>query len=118
MWALLSTTMGFLHVFDTNDGTLTRTMATGVDFHQVILSYYIADIPIAIIHAGLIISSVWWDRGDEIRGSWALIGLIFYLTRIVIIALYHMLASLKISVKDTLLAGISLMQIYIYASGN
>lgn len=111
--------MGFLHVFDTYDGTLTRTMATGVDFHhKVLLSYYIADIPLTVIQAGLIIFCVWWDRGDQIKGDWALIGLILYLPRIVTIGLHHMFASLKISVKDTILVSITLVQISLYASGN
>ncbi|OXA40292.1 ABC transporter G family member 23 [Folsomia candida] len=116
MWMFLSTTMGFLHVFDTNDGTLTRTMATGVDFHKVLLSYYFADIPLTIIQAGLFISFVWWDRGDEIQGSWALIGLLLCLIRMSTTAFYHMLASLKISVKDTIMVSITALQIYLYAS--
>ncbi|XP_035716477.1 ABC transporter G family member 23 [Folsomia candida] len=116
MWMLLSATMGFLHVTDTYDGTLTRTMATGVDFHKVLLSYYIADIPLTIIQAGLFILCVWWDRGDKIKGSWALIGLVLYLVRIPTIGFYLTLAALKISVKDTIMAGISILQIYLYAS--
>ncbi|OXA40401.1 ABC transporter G family member 23 [Folsomia candida] len=117
LWTIFSAPMGFLHVFDTYDGTLTRTMATGVDFHhKVLLSYYIADIPLTVIQAGLIIFCVWWDRGDQIKGDWALIGLILYLPRIVTIGLHHMFASLKISVKDTILVSITLVQISLYAS--
>ncbi|XP_021965551.1 ABC transporter G family member 23 [Folsomia candida] len=117
MWTILSVTMGFFHVTDTCDGTLARTMATGVDFHKVLLSYYIADIPLTIIQAGLFVSAVWWDRGDQIQGRLALIGLVFYLVRIVYIAFYLMLASMKISTKDTIMVAIAALQIFLYATG-
>ncbi|XP_021967281.2 ABC transporter G family member 23 isoform X2 [Folsomia candida] len=116
LWTFMSTTLGVVHILDRGDNTFARTIATGVEFGQIQLGYYLADIPLAIFQAGLILLMIWWDRGEQIKGSWALIGLIFYLARVAVIALYFILASFNVNVKDSTLLMISIVMVYVYAS--
>ncbi|OXA37600.1 ABC transporter G family member 20 [Folsomia candida] len=80
------------------------------------LGFYFADIPLAIFQGGLILTMIWWDRGEQIKGSWALIGLIFYLARVAVLSLYFVLGSLNVNVKDTTILTISVVMVYVYAS--
>lgn len=108
---------GFFHVMDRYENTFARTMATGVGFGQIQLSYYFADIPLTLLQGGLILLILWWDRSEEIKGSWALIRLIFYLVRVATLSVFFVLGSFNVNVKDTTLLTISVIMVYIYAAG-
>ncbi|OXA37567.1 uncharacterized protein LOC110862360 isoform X2 [Folsomia candida] len=116
LWTLFSTTFGFFHVIDRCDNTFARTMATGVDFGQIQLSYYFSDVPLALFQGGLILLIFWWDRGEQVQGSWILIGVIFYLARMAILSLYFVVGTFNMSVKDMTLLTISIVMVYVYAS--
>ncbi|XP_035701366.1 ABC transporter G family member 23 [Folsomia candida] len=116
LWTFISTTLGFIHILDRGENTFARTMATGVKYGQIQLGFYFADIPLAIFQGGLILTMIWWDRGEQIKGSWALIGLIFYLARVAVLSLYFVLGSLNVNVKDTTILTISVVMVYVYAS--
>ncbi|XP_021967250.1 uncharacterized protein LOC110862362 [Folsomia candida] len=116
LWTFFSTTFGFFHVIDRCDNTFARTMATGVDFGQLQLSYYFSDIPLSFFQGGLILLIFWWDRGEQVQGSWILIGVIFYLARMAILSLYFVVGTFNMNVKDMTLLTISIIMVYVYAS--
>ncbi|XP_035707282.1 ABC transporter G family member 23-like isoform X1 [Folsomia candida] len=83
VWCFYGTTLPLFYIQDKAQHTLARTLATGVDYYKVVLSYYIADMPCVIWQSGIMLSVMAWVKWDEVKGSWGLIFLIFYLVRLI-----------------------------------
>ncbi|OXA44305.1 ABC transporter G family member 23 [Folsomia candida] len=115
-WSFLSTYMGLFHIRDRREGTLSRTLATGVDFNQILLSYYLADIPAIIVHCGTIVLLIWWDRGDEVKGSWTEIWLILILLRTTVSSLSYFLAGFVLNELEGIFVSLLFLWAGIYAS--
>ncbi|XP_035714049.1 ABC transporter G family member 23-like [Folsomia candida] len=117
-WGFLSTYMGLLHIKDRRERTLSRTLATGVDFNQILLSYYLADIPAMVIYCGTIVLLIWWDRGDEVKGSWTSICLIFILVRISLSSVSYLLTGFVRNEIEGIFVSLLFLWSAIYASDN
>ncbi|OXA58774.1 ABC transporter G family member 23 [Folsomia candida] len=116
VWGINSTMSSLFHSLDKTQSSLSRTLATGVRYHTVLFSYYIADLSIMLPQAVVIFTHLWWYRGDVIVGSWISIFVIFYVLRVNIIALTTLVSECCRTIINSIFVQVSIVMLGIYAS--
>lgn len=69
---------GLFHIQDKRNGTLQRTLVTGVTYTEVLISYILSTIPILVVQIMAMIVLMSWEV--EIAGSWWLVFVQVFLT--------------------------------------
>ncbi|OXA63260.1 ABC transporter G family member 23 [Folsomia candida] len=116
VWASACSLCSLFHSQDKTQTSLSRTLVTGVDYRTIIFSYFVVDFFIMLPQIFVMFMCFWWDRGDKIKGSWAMIFLIFYIVRVNITSLTLLLAESSKNFLNALFCVLAIFWMSIYAS--